>query len=44
MGSARDVNAIMEGVSISREAGDLLEVADGGVATHIVLLLDVFKF
>ena len=27
-----------------REAGDLLEVADGGVAPHVVLLLDVFKF
>lgn len=32
------------GASIRGEAGDLLEIADGGVATHIVLFLDVFKF
>lgn len=32
------------GAGISREAGDLLEIADGGVAAHTVLLLDVFKF
>lgn len=32
------------GVSIGREAGDLLEIADGGVASHIILLLDVLKF
>ena len=32
------------GASVSREAGDLLEIADGGVAAHAVLLLDVFKF
>lgn len=44
MGSARDVNAMTHGVSVGREAGDLLEVADGGIATHIVLLLDVFEF
>lgn len=27
-----------------KEAGDLLKIADGGVASHIVFLLDVFKF
>ena len=32
------------GSSVHREAGDLLEIADGGVATHAVLFLDVFKF
>lgn len=32
------------GSSVHREAGDLLEIADGGVATHVVLLLDAFKF
>lgn len=32
------------GASVRREAGDLLEIADGGVASHIILLLDVFKF
>lgn len=31
-------------MSIRREAGDLLEIADGGVASHIILLFDVFKF
>lgn len=34
----------MGGSSVHREAEDLLEIADGGVATHTVLLLDVFKF
>lgn len=39
-----DASAIVEAAGIRRELGDLLEVADGGVAPHVVLLLDVFKF
>lgn len=44
MGSTGDAHAIGEVAGIRREGGDLLEVADGGVAPHVVLLLDVFKF
>jgi hypothetical protein len=44
-GSARDTN-IPSGreASSTREAGDLLKIADGRIAMHVVLLLDVFKF
>lgn len=49
MGSARGANAIPgrgagEGEASVRREADLLEIADGGVASHVILLLDVFKF